>query len=466
MRWKMKLKTHFFLLFMPSMALAGLIPNAANDLYYKLGGGQNVPMPAYMSTDTVSLSVEGNIGAGYNCGLFDQQLSITNSLNSLKNSFQNIQQNIINNARAAIAEIPMYAISRADPSLYNLLNNGLLSARKDFGISTKDCQFMQSEIGQGKNPYQDWATLSMGNDWKYHMGLSKTVAGRYGAASSDINDVKSQVQKDNGENGVPWVKGSQTRGDRYAGGKNQPPIAIIHDTAIAGYNVVLQPARAYTDTSAPAKTDANARLVETWANPTIAASWISGVVGEQLITTYSGGEKKSSPGIGLLPDTQALTKKLTDAMTGLVVGNQLTLKSLQDVSAPRVAINAAVINTIRQQPAVMRAIFISKLAQEVAAARVIDKAQLALQILEEGGQVPVIYGNDAAQKTIAQAMIRLRNDIEDLLFNVKVNKELVSTTVAELFQATKAEQIAGASIPAASHGVPLLQDGAIMQEDK
>lgn len=451
---------------MPSVAFAGLIPNSASDLYYKLGGGQNVPMPAYMSTDTVSLSVDGNIGAGYNCGLFDQQLSITNSLNSLKNSFQNIQQNIINNARAAVAEIPMYAISRADPSLYNLLNNGLLSARKDFGLSTKDCQFMQNEIGQGKNPYQDWATLSMGNDWKYQMGLNKTSEGRYGSSTTDINQVKAQVQQDNGENGIPWVKGNQIRGEHYAGGKGQPSIAVIHDTAIAGYNVVLQPNRSYTDTSSPAKTDANARLVETWANPTLAADWISKVVGEQLITTYSEGQKKSSPGIGLLPDTQASTKKLIDAITGLVTGNTLTLNKLQEVSAPRVTINEEVINTIRQQPPVMRAIFISKLAQEVATARVIDKAQLALQILDEGGQVPVIYGNDAAQKTIHYSISRLRKGIEDLLFNVKVNKELVSTTVAELFQATKAEQISGASIPAAAHDVPLLQDGAIMKGGK
>lgn len=454
----------YSVLFLPLIAQASLIPTGNNDFYYKIGGGQNIPLPANLSVQTVSLNVDGSTGLGYNCGLFDPSLSITNSLNNLKNSFQNIQQTVVQNATSAIASFPMYAISRADPSLYNLLNNGLLGARKDFEIATKNCQAMQTQIDRGENPYQDWATLSMGNDWKWHMGGTSMFSAN--GSGEDIKSVKSQVEQDNGKNGIPWVQGIQTgRHELYAGGEGQPAIRVIYDTSIAGFNVLLQNGRTYNDTSAPAHTEANAHLVDTWSNPIAAANWIVTVVGDQSITTYSGGNKKSSPGVGLLPDLQSLTKDLSQKLANLVSGQQsITLERLQDVSAPRVTINQAVLQTIRQQNPVMQSIVINKLAQEAATARMIDKAQLGLQILESGSQVPVIYANQAAQKAIQTAISRLHKAINSLLFNVKVNKELVSNTVSELIQVQRSEQLNSTALTTPNRSSPMLEHGAIAQQ--
>lgn len=71
------------------------------------------------------MHVECDVGLGYNCGFFNSKLSITNSLNAIQNFFQNIQQSVVNNATSTITQFLMYTISRAAPSLYNLLNNGL-----------------------------------------------------------------------------------------------------------------------------------------------------------------------------------------------------------------------------------------------------------------------------------------------------------------------------------------------------
>lgn len=85
-----------------------------------MGGGQDVPVAAYSGTTSIPLHVDGDVGLGYNCGLFNPKLSITNSLNAVESSFQNVEQSIVQNATAAIAEFPMYAVARADPDLYNL----------------------------------------------------------------------------------------------------------------------------------------------------------------------------------------------------------------------------------------------------------------------------------------------------------------------------------------------------------
>jgi hypothetical protein len=165
-----------------------------------LGGGLDIPMPANENTTSIPLNVESNIGLSYNCGVFDPKLSITNSLNDIESSFQNIEQSIVQNATSAIAEFPLNAIARADTNLYNLFNNALLGARKDLEISTISCQVMQNEIGQGKNPYTDWALLSMSNDWKYHMAVANNSTNAFSVFNSGNNFLSDTSDNSNAVN--------------------------------------------------------------------------------------------------------------------------------------------------------------------------------------------------------------------------------------------------------------------------
>lgn len=457
-------KTNLFLIsalsFLPLLAHADLIPSGNNIFYYRIGGGEDVPMPANISSTSIPLDADNNIGLNYNCGVFNPQLSITNSLNAIENSFQNVSQMVVNNATSAITEFPMYILARANPTLYDLFNNGLLGARTDLDVSTKSCEVMQGEIGQGKNPYTDWATVSAGDDWKYHMGVSSNS---HGNQDGDINQIKSSVAQDNGTQGVPWVQGTNTgRGDTYAGGEGQPPVYVIHDTAVAGYNVILQSDRNYNDTSPPIKTPANAQLVGTWSDPNQAAHWITNVIGDEKITTFPGGDKQSTPGLGLLPAMQQLSQQVSQNLVQLISGQQeITLANLQAVSAPGVMINASVIDKLRQQPPVTQAILVNKLGQEVATAKVIDQALLARQILQEGSQVPAIYGNKAAQNDIQLGIARLNQGIHDLLFNVQVRKEMSSNTITELMSSTQAQEMDHATVQIAPSSGPELQNGAV-----
>lgn len=446
-----------------NISYAQLVPTGNDNFYYQVGGGQDIPMPAYLDTNAVHLSAELNIGLGYNCGVFNPALSIMNSLNNIKNSFENISQSIVANATGAIAEFPMYLIARANPTLYDLLNNGLLGAREDLNISTKSCEVMQNQIGTGQNPYTDWGTISMGDDWKYHMSLAQSASqnGWAGDSNSDLNQVKQSVQKDAGKNGIAWVQGVSLHGSKYAGGVSQPIINVIQDTMIAGYNVTLQSGRDMDDTSPPARTSDNDHLVSTWSSPVIAAQWIVNVVGDYKITTYNGGDKGATPGVGLLPQTQTLTQTITQNLTDLVTGaSSITISNLQAVSAPRVIINEAVINAIRAETPVMQSILIGKISQQAATAKVIDSALLARQLLQAGSQVPAIYGNQPAQEDINATLKKLDSSINDLLFDVRVNKELVSSTVSSLLENSHSEAVGRSLINPSQSSTPLA-DGAI-----
>jgi len=446
-----------------------LIPTNDNSFYYQMGGGKSIAAPAYQGASSIPLHVEGDLGLGYNCGVFNPMLSITNSLNAIQNSFENIEQSVVNNATSAIAEFPMYVIARADPSLYNLLNNGLLGARKDFELSTKSCQAMQSEISKGQNPYANWASLSMGNDWKYQMSLAgnNSMTATQDSTSDDINQVKQKVDKDNGTNGVPWVHGQDIgRNAKYAGGDGQPPIILMHDTIIAGYNVILQAGRNYDDDSAPVHTDANAHLIDTFSNPKIAADWISNVLGDEKITTYNGGNKQSTAGVGLLSDIDKIMTEINQKLQNLVSNkDSLSIENLQAVSAPGVMINSAVINAIREQPAVSQSILIKKLSQEIATSKLIDKALLAKQILQEGRQVPAIYANSAAQVSLKQSSERLDQEINNLLFEVNVRKSLVSNTVTQLLNQTQHQVENHTLIQPNKPSTAVMNKGAIQKDN-
>jgi integrating conjugative element protein (TIGR03755 family) len=440
--------------------------------YYQIGGGDVTPLPYTPDKSDIDLEVHGHAGLGYNCGIFDPEFSIVNSLNSLKSSFEHMETQVVANAKAAILELPAYKLAQYMPTLYNLIQNGVANGQFDFGVATKSCQQMVSEVAAGKNPYNNWLQASLGDQWKYNMSLAGTQAARaglLGAKQIDINQVKSDIAKDNGKSGVQWVQGNSKGGDDlYAGGEGQPIIYLTSDTVIAGYNVLIDSKRRYDDKSAPTRTDVNARIVDTFSDPTKAAQWAVKVIGEQEITTYDGGKKTSIPGRGLLNDVQDITTDINKKLSDLVDGSvKIDLQHLKEVSPPKVMLNNTVIQMLRKQSnPLMQAIYVNKIAEEVAVAKVIDKAKLVMQFLEVGSQAPPIYANHAAQNGLHDTENRLRQFISDLRDNPKDNEEFVGGTITKLMSNINAQEVSSAAIRPSINTPPQMEYGAVQKNQK
>ena len=110
--------------------------------------------PAASYAAPIDLSVQANIGMGNQCGMYNPAISITNTLNDLADSVNNLTESVIANATGSLAEMPMYFLALANPTLYNLLNNSLISAHTIIDASVKSCQETKNQIAQGKNPYR------------------------------------------------------------------------------------------------------------------------------------------------------------------------------------------------------------------------------------------------------------------------------------------------------------------------
>ncbi len=449
---------------------ADIIPIGHNNnrLYYKIGGGNDFALPPVSGTRTTVLNTNTNLGMGYSCSAYNPALSITNSINDLRNSSENLEQNIVASATGSLVQLPMYLLAQANPTAYNLLNNTLLSAHKQLDVSTKSCETVKDQIAKGQNPYQDWGTISVNDQWKKHLTLISS-------GNEDINHSKKEIDIHNGEDGVPWVQGKNDWDNSlHAGGKSQPPIHVISDTVKSGYNTLLDRDLS-SDADAP-DTPSNSELKQFFPNPKSASTWIANVVGDQVITTCNDDSCKKQQGSlvghGLLPwvtscevDKNDCSDTIRDNLSNLVTGNaEMTKDNLTKVSAEGIAISPDVIASIHRMDMTQQKIIINKLAQEVAMQRAMDKAFIARNILTTGAQVPVISVNHPAQIIINRAITQLDNDIRSLAFESQVRRQTMSDTLSETLQFSNQQEQEAMHITPVSSSAPLMENGAIQKE--
>jgi integrating conjugative element protein (TIGR03755 family) len=440
---------------------SALIPAVKSGLYYQMGGGDDIPLPAFYDTSYIPLNANSDVGLGFDCGAFNPIAAITNSLNEIKSSALNAERQVLQNATAAVTEFPLYELSRSDPNLYNLITNAMAGAQEDIAISTKSCEVMQSQIAAGQNPYAHWGQIALGNRWQQEIGTAEI------SGNGDINQARHDVSQDAGKSGVPWVDPDSTTSMRsgqtyYAGGQNQSPIRIIHDSAMAGYGVIVNDSSAQASQGHAFGDDAQSALSKAFPTAKDAADWITNVVGDETITTYNKGQKSSQPGVGLYADIQYQTQQILPKLQALVTGaTSLSPQNLQSVSPQGMALSPEMFRSIQGQSKVIQGIVINKLAQNIAAMTVINKARLAMRILQSGGRIPAVYANKAAQQNIQHSIALLQQDVQNILMFVKARQTLMSNMLSTVLQAGQSQEAQNTAVAMPKPNAPIINHGAI-----
>jgi integrating conjugative element protein (TIGR03755 family) len=415
-------------LFLSASAYSAQAPTEDGLWYYEIGGAEPVSVPANPSVVSVTLGGSAQLGMGYSCGKFDPVAAVINTLNDIGAGVDNMMNAMTAAATSAIAALPALILQRANPGLYDLFQNALLKAEETMQLATKSCEQMEAEIAQGKNPYADLITLSKGNDWKVEMGIG----------GNDAVTAKDSVETSNGDNGVPWIGGQ-------AGGSGQPVLEFTGDIVQAGYNINMN--RAVNDTS-PVPSASSTRLSEIWASPAEARDWTVDVVGENIVTTCDTCRKDTVPGTGLLPKLYQESATVTTEIQNLVSGAiPPTLVNLDTITAPGVAITRQVIEAIRAMPASEQSLIMGRLVSEISTARTVEKALYARRLLLTGRQVPEVYATEVAREHADSSIAELDKEIENLLFETRVRKEVVSDMVALLLQRSAAKRQSSHTVP-------------------
>lgn len=205
------------------------------------------------------------------------------------------------------------------------------------------------------------------------------------------------------------------------------------------------------------------RIAEVWSSPDEAAEWAKAVVGEHEVTTCDGCTKLTTPGHGLGPALQVEVDAVSIELASLVnSSSNPNLADLARVSAPGIAITRQVIESIRALPDTERLILVDRLATEIAVARTVEKAFLARRIIKSGGQLPEIHANTVAREHVDQIVVDLDNEIERMVFENRIRKEVVSDTVLKLLIRHEDKRRSSLGVPERSrHDPSPLLDGRV-----
>lgn len=405
-----------------------LVPSEDGIWYYEVGGAEPISNAPNPTVTTTRLAFGAEASAGYSCGSFDPLLSIENTLNEVAQGMEDMVDQMVQAATNAIASLPAMVLQRSNPGLYDLFQNNLLRAEEELSLATQSCEEMEAAIADGRNPYQEWVTLSKGDDWRAAMG-----------SGGDIVQVQEDIDQNAGNDGAEWIGGRR-------GGQGQEPIDVISDTVKAGYNITLdRPPNAGTPYAGGGDTPLLAR---TWSSPQEAQEWATRVLGDKHIRTCQGCESETTPGVGLLPILEETNQQVREDLMQLVSGaTNPTRSNLRDVSAPGVGVSRGLIEALRELPESDRMVATGRLAQEVATARTMEQALLTRRMLLSGRKAPEIDAAGVAREDIRDGVEEITSEIATLMMEIEARQAVVSNTAGSILREAQRRARASSGTP-------------------
>jgi len=405
---------------------ANTSPRMNGVLDYEIGGGM-VSTPTGSNTfASIGIGVEWK--TNMSCGNFDPSISISNQLNGITEGFKNMMSDIVQNATSAVASLPMLVIMRANPSLADLLQNGVMSGKLDFEAAETSCEGFQNLIMDGDTsalPWMSVAGTAKERVWENAVNnpVSTDQAGDAVAAKDTVRDT------DPGNEGIVWVCGDK------AGGAGQPTIKSTADVIVAGYGI-LHDSTDICDTGEPSTaSQADSVIFSYWETAQDAADWVVEVVGEVEVASCDDCDKLDNvPGKGLeyklRDEKEALTENLEDLVSGAA---PMTWANLSDVSAPpAVRVNAALISELRKSGSEAQVRYIEMMAEEIGYARLIEQTRLAIRMMRAGQREPNVAAFAEATPHIESSMNILHENLEMLRSEAAEKRVVASRTVKAL----------------------------------
>jgi integrating conjugative element protein (TIGR03755 family) len=417
-------------------------PRSNSSLYYRMGGGEAAARASHKGAIAMRLGLAGSLRLNYSCGKFDVGLSWANMMNG----FAALGTQVTGAVQAGIASLPMYVFQRAQPGLYELFQTYSAKADVLVAASLKSCEEMEAQIKNGQNPYEEWMGAAKADAWKSQAD-----------SDADVIKAKTNVEKNGGRAGVGWVTGQR------AGGAGQAPIRVIKDLIASAYNITLNQAQNSSDAidyQASTPLLAQSKLVRSFKRPIDAATYASDVLGDTqigLCTEADCPPKGSTTAVGLGPKLEAEIPAVQTTINTMLASPAPDYKALDQISAPGVAISKEVIDAVRELPDVERSIAVDKLSQEIALARTIDKALTIRNLLLTAVTIPEVHATFVAVSEAQTKISVINRYIDDLLYENRVRKELVSSTASVLLDAhrTYQSQSLGTSLSPGQEKFPL-----------
>ena len=435
-----------------------IVMPVGSSTYYNLNGGAAYAAPAVTTDQTITIGPQVSFNSGVGCTGFNPAVAVSNTINNLKDSIQGLSSNIISSATSAVTSLPMYELSHSNPKLYNLIQNGIFGAQQKYNVSMKSCQQAMSQINNGQSPYNDWFSFSKANAWK---SQAKDK-------NADINSASDTVTQTGAQYGINWIHKGQKSGGTVG---KQAPIKVLSDIALAGYNVLIDPHRALDDQSAPSPTT-NPELTKYWKTPAEATAFAQTVLGDYTITSNQS-QQSTVAGMGLVPmlttcpetgSPLTCVKTIQDRMQKIVSSNGIAPnKDLLAVSSSNYLITPYLISKIRGLTNTStQTFYVTRISQGVAIQNLVNEALMLRRLLIAGSQTQAVYNYEPALKLVTKSIDHLNKDIDNLLFESNIKKEMSGNIIQNLLANSSAqEQAIGSAKNHLTPNMPNVNNGAV-----
>ena len=400
---------------------------------YDIGGGLPINSWATQRPNVIKfgIGIQTNMACGAN---FDPIATVTNQLNGIEDGFKDMMGSVIQSATGYVASLPGMIIQRVNPGLYDMLQNGMAQGQIDFDLANATCEDFQdmfstspSSNGAGSSGgsvttnSNSWVTKSKGNTWQQESSAATNT-------EPDPTIVKKDIEEDAGDKGVEWIDGITK------GGVNQPPIEVIKDVTIAGYNMTLGRTAVTSGAVATVNERQNNRITKYWASPAQAQEWTEKVVGNIAIKTCKDCQKiDSTPGKGLLNSYEDEFETKTTELMGLVDGStSITLESLKSISEEGLYIGETLIQALQYES--NPEVYVRRLAAEIAMITTMERAMMMKRILKFGLKEPNVASNDQAVNIINSEIATLDSEMKDMLFEMDVRERISHNTAKKIIE--------------------------------
>ena len=137
---------------------------------------------------------------------------------------------------------------------------------------------------------------------------------------------------------------------------------------------------------------------------------------------------------GLQPKIEEEKKEVLETLqTVLASGNFPDRQQAEKLRAPSVSVNYQLILALREVD--QHGIYTERLAEEIALARVVERALQARRLLLTGATEPNVQNSGPANEALSTAIGRLEQEIDRSIFDYRMRRSLVSNTSVALLEA-------------------------------
>lgn len=386
-------------------------------LYYNIGGGEPY-LFAYDKRYHLNLGVGVRWSAGNICSGFDPKVSIKNTLRDAERSLYGYVDDVIASIPTLVMSWGISKLQEANPGIYDLITKGLVDAKEEYNLSVKSCEAMTNDVANGENPVDGWVSIGTRDSWSKQ------------SSEPDAGQAEEAVERTAGNEGI------QGPGGVDLGGRHQEPIRTVGDVVGAGY-----------DHLNPVSTER--RIEALWSHRDDAVDWVTSVVGEKEVRVckHCSPKLKTKIGQGLRTKIKEERENIAPELGTLVgMSSQPTKDELDNISAPGMGIMVTedLIRALREETSTAeRSILGGRLATELALARTVEKALVAMDLIKAGRQEPNVAANAEYQKEADKVLTRIQSEIDGILYEKNVKQQVFANTAQVLMKRRSARMGSG-----------------------